>query len=344
MNAPRSCASCDQTGCAMNARHGVTELPAERAAFILDDIWPEYASMVAGIRRPADQLIAPGLVGRPGLARYAWPGAVEHRATVETARRHLTMRRVAKAPGGVRQRAYLDRDAKLGAALAGRIDYRARHLVIAQNWLVPLDRAGVLGGRSYDVLMNRYPFAEIHRLLDRTACEVGPSDTISDFRAPEVLVERETRLLAAARHIVTPHYGIGSLFPGQWTQLAWHRPPHGAANRGERTAYLGPSLSRNRPDIARRIALNLDQPLIVIGDSPGASAWEGVMVEHRSRGPGMFDDVDRLIHPATMTTQPRALLTALARGIVVCATPPCGLAPEDYKPLSGFPAAPHPSQ
>lgn len=333
---PRSCASCDQTGCAMNARHGVTDLPQERIAYLLDDVWPEYASMVASLLRPGDQLIAPGIFGKPRIARYAWPGKVEHRATRETAMRHWSMRRVANAPGGVRQRAYLAHDRALAAALARHIDYRARHLVVAQSWLTALDEAGVLGGRSYDVLMTRYPLGEVHRLLDRAAAEAGPSATVADFRAPEELVGREARLLDGARRIVTPHHGIGGLFPAQWIRLAWHRPDTVPERRGDRVAFFGPSLTRNRPDIARRLAETLADPLVVIGDSPDPGAWDGITVEHRRRGPDMFDGVGAILHPATMTIQPRSLLNAFAKGIRLYATPGCGLAPDDYRPIAHF--------
>jgi hypothetical protein len=102
--AVRSCATCDVTECGMNRRHGVEAAPAERSAFLLDDAWPEYASMVQASARAGDQLLAPGLLGRAALTRYGWPEPVEHRATLAAARRHLAMRRVAAAPGGVRQR------------------------------------------------------------------------------------------------------------------------------------------------------------------------------------------------------------------------------------------------
>ena len=71
--------------------------------------------------------------------------------------------------------------------------------------------------------MSRYPFGEIHRLLDLAGAEVGPSATIADFRASPELVEREATLLAHARRIVTPHHGIAALFGERSTLLAWHR-------------------------------------------------------------------------------------------------------------------------
>jgi hypothetical protein len=336
---PRSCASCGETGCAMNRKHGVDRLPPVRASWVLDEVWPEYASMAAAMRRPEDQLLAPGLMGaRPG--RYRWPGPAEHRATLATLRRHIAMRRVASAPGGVRQRAYLAHDRALALALARSIDYRAGHLVVAQAWLPGLDEAGVLGGRSFDVVMSRYPFAEIHRRLDAAAAELGGSATIADFRADPGLVARETELLARARRIVTPHHGLAALFPGRATRLAWHRPPAVAPTGGDRVAFLGPTIARQRPDLVRRLASGLDAPLILFGAMlEGPDYWDGVAIERRTFGPDWLDGIGAILHPATLTAQPRRLLEAAAAGVRIYATPECGLDPADYRPLAEFPGA-----
>jgi hypothetical protein len=334
--APRSCAGCDETGCAMNRRHRVDAPPAGRTAWVMDDVWPEYASMIAASLRPDDQLLAPGLLGaRP--ARYRWPEPARHAAALATARRHLAIRRVAKASGGVRQRAYLAADREVARALARKIDYRAGHLVVALAWLPWLDEAGMLGGRSFDVAMSRYPFAEIHRRLDQAAAEIGGSLTIADFRADANLVARESALLARARRIVTPHHDIAALFPEQAMRLAWHRPPAPAPVKGDRIAFLGPTIARQRPDVARALAAGIATPLIVFGDMlEGADSWEGLPVERRAFGPGWLDDIGTILHPATLTSQPRRLLQAYSAGVTVYATPASGLDPADYRPLGDF--------
>jgi len=337
--APRSCASCDETGCAMNRRHAVGAPAAARIAYVMDEVWPEYASMVAAALRPEDQLLAPGLWGaRP--ARYCWPGPAEHGAALATFSRHLAMRRVAKAPGGVRQRAYLVHDRAVARALARAIDWRAGHLVVAQAWLPWLDESGALGGRSFDVVMSRYPLAEIHRRLDAAAAETGESATIADFRADPELVEREAALLARARRIITPHHGLAALFPAQALPLAWHRPPPAPRSPGERTAFLGPTIARQRPDIVRALAGTLDEPLIVFGAMlEGAGFWDGVAIERRAFGPDWRDGLGAILHPATLTAEPRRLLEAAAAGITLYATPECGLDPADYRPIERFPGA-----
>ena len=334
----RSCASCDETGCAMHRPGTSWNSEAQRTAWLLDDVWPETASMVAAAFRSNDQLLAPGIVtGFPG--RYGWPVRVTRAAVAETISRHWAMRRVARASGAVRNRTYLEQDAAIARALAKAIDYRARHLVVAQGWLPWLGQAGALGGRSFDVVMSRYPFAEIHRLLDEAAAELGASATIADFRADPALVDAEADLLAQARRIITPHHGIAALFPGRAELLTWHRPAARERAAGNRVAFLGPTIARQRPDIARRLARSLDEPLVVFGSLIEGS-WEGLPIERRSMGPRWLDGIGAILHPATMTNQPRPLLEAVAGGVAVYATPTCGLAPGDYRPLESFPTGP----
>jgi hypothetical protein len=310
------------------------ERSTERAAWVLDDVWPESASLVAAFFGSGDQLIAPGIFGT-WPRRYHWPVHVERLAVLATARRHWLMRRVAKASGAVRQSSYLVQDRNVARELAKGIDYRARHLVVAQVWLPWLDELRVLGGRTFDVVMSRYPLGELHQLLDEAATQIGGSATIADFRAPSELVDHEARLLARARHIYTPHHGIASLFPGQAVQLSWHVPPAKSSRPGDRVAFLGPTIARQRPDMIKSLVAGLGQPLIVFGPEL-EPLWDGVPTELREKGPNWLDGIGTILHPATVTHEPRALLEARASGVALYATNTCGLNPSDYLPLNRF--------
>jgi hypothetical protein len=322
----------------MHRIHAVIEIPSERTAWVLDAVWPETASMVAARLQPGDQLLVPGLLG-PRPARYAWPAPAEHRAAIATFLRHLAMRFSAQARGAVRQRTYLTHDRRVARALAPAIDWRARHLVVAQSLLPWLDEAGVLGGRSFDVVMSRYPLAEIHARLDATARALGGSHTIVDFRADTALVAREMRLLERARRIVTPHPDIADLFAERALRLTWHRPTAVPRRPGRRTAFLGPTIARERPDIAARHAAALPEPLIVFGEIHEPAFWGQVRIERRKMDMHWLDDIGTLIHPATMTTQPRRLLEALRADVRVLATRSSGLEAGDYVPPDAWDGA-----
>lgn len=332
---PRSCVSCDEIACDMHKQLKALEIPADRAAWVLDNVWPETASVVAASFGTNDQLLAPGILGA-WPARYRWPIYCRHVAPAATARRHWAMRRASTAGGAVRQRAYLKHDRLVARRLARHIDYRARHLVVAQSWLPWLDEAGVLGGRSFDVVMSRYPFAEIHRLLDQAAGEIGESKTIADFRASNDLVAREAELLARARRVYTPHHGIAAMFPGRATLLSWHKPPQRPRRPGNRVAFLGPTIARQRPDVARRLAAAVTEPLVVFGATL-EPMWDALAIERREMGPNWLDGIGAILHPATLTHEPRALLEARAQGVAIYATGTCGLDPSDYRLLDQFP-------
>ena len=333
LHGPESCAGCNKTDCHLSFVSREIAPVDERTAFVLDEAWPEHRRFVEGQRREDDQMLRPGVYGKT-LGRYDWGGGREA-APLQTVFRHVAMRRVAKARGAVRQAAYLKADEGVAGALGRKIDYRARHVVVSQTLLPFLWRDGVLGGRSFDVLMTRYPLAEIHRRLDAVQARHPDSVTIGDFRAPEAVVLAEAEALAAARRVVTPHHDIAEGFGARALWLDWQMPAVRPRQAGERLAFLGPVVTRQGARDVREMARGLAEPLIVFGaELEGAGFWEGVAIDRRSFGPGWLDDIGAIVHPAVMTAAPRRLLEAVAHGVTVYAEPSCGLAPGQFRPLA----------
>ena len=331
-HAPHSCASCGVTGCRLSFASRDIAPVTERSAFVLDEAWPELRAYVGRLARPDDQVLMPGVFGR-ALPRYAW-GAGERAATLATLNRHALMHQVAKARGAVRQSAYLRADRSLAQALGKRIDYRAGHVVVSQTWLPFLWRDGVLGGRSFDVLMTRYPLADLHARLDRVATTCPDSRTIADFRAPADLVTAEAEALAAARKWVTPHHDIAERAGGRGLWLDWQKPGLKPRRAGERAAFLGPTAARQGAYVVREIARRLKTPLIVFGaDLEGPDFWQGVPIERRPMGANWLDDIGAILHPAAITHAPRRLIEAVAHGVTVYGEASCGLAPGQWQPI-----------
>ncbi len=338
MNAhsPESCATCRRADCHLSFVSRDIAPVGEMAAFVLDDAWPEHRRFVRGQVKPGDQVIAPGLPGLRLGGRYDWGGG-ERAGLWATAMRHLALRRVARARGAVRQAAYLRADERMARALARRIDYKARHLVVHQALLPFLWRDGVLGGRSFDVLMVRYPLADLHARLDAVFARHPDSPTIHDFRAPGSLVAAEAEALAAARRIVTPHHDIAEGFVERAVWLDWDRPAARPRGSSRRVAFLGPVITRQGAREVRDLARGLAEPLVVFGaELEGEGFWGDVAVERRTFAPGWLDDIAVLLHPAAVTNAPRCLLQAVAAGVTIHAHASCGLAPGDYLPVEAF--------
>ncbi|EGF89241.1 hypothetical protein ABI_45880 [Asticcacaulis biprosthecium C19] len=335
LHSPESCASCNKVDCHLSFASRDMAPVLATTAWVLDEMWPEHQAYLTDRAREDDQILRPGVFGA-ATARYAW-GRGQGVAGWATVLRHAAMKQVAKARGAVRQAAYLKADQAVAQAMAKRIDYRAQHVVVAQTLLPFLWRDGVLGGRSFDVLMTRYPLAEIHRRLDQMQAQHPDSTTIGDFRAPDSLLAAESAALAQARKVITPHHDIAESFQGRAVWLDWRNPELKLRRDGRRVAFIGPSITRQGAREVRELARGLPEPLIVFGaDLEGAGFWDGVAIERRAFGPGWMDDLGAILHPAAMTAAPRRLVEAQAHGITVYAQASCGLAPGKFRPLETF--------
>jgi hypothetical protein len=335
-HSPQSCATCANGDCRLSFVSRDIAPVAERTAFVLDEMWPELRDHVARVAKHDDQVLFPGLMGRT-LPRYGW-GRGQTAAGWETICRHVVMRQVARAAGAVRQPAYLGADRQLAAALARRIDYRAQHVVVSQTLLPWLWRDGALGGRSFDVLMTRYPLHDLQARLDAIAARWPHSPTIADFRAPDALVVDEAEALKAARRVVSPHHHIAEMFGDRALWLDWRRPAVRPRRTGDRVAFLGPAIARQGAYAVREMAAGLKSPLIVFGaDLEGAEFWRGVDIERRTMGADWLDDIGAILHPAAVTHAPRRLIEAAAHGVEIYADATCGLAPGQFLPWPAFP-------
>ncbi len=332
---PESCATCANADCRLSFVSRDVAPVAEHTAFVLDEMWPELRDYVGRVAKAGDQVLFPGLLGRT-LPRYDW-GRGRTAGGIATLRRHVIMRQVARAAGGVRQPAYLEADRRLAAALARQIDYRARHLVVSQTLLPWLWREGILGGRSFDVLMTRYPLGDLQTRLDAVAARYPQSPTIADFRAPDAVVDEEAEALDAARRLVSPHHHIAETFADRAVWLDWQTPALRPRRAGDRVAFLGPAIARQGAYEVRNMAAGLKAPLLVFGaDLEGTDFWRGIAIERRTMGPGWLDDLGTILHPAVVTHAPRRLVEAAVHGVAVHAEVTCGLAPAQFQPLSSF--------
>lgn len=325
-HAAQSCDTCNEVDCFRHIMPDATlgAAPAERTAFIVDGATPEFAAYVARQRRQGDVLALP-MTGR----RYAWPSdgfATVLSAPLATLRRSLESRRLADQ-GAARQRALLAHAERLALALARRLPPEVTELVVAQPLLPFLWRNGDLGGRRVTVLMSRLPLDLLQARLDAAAALHPDSPTLRDFRAPADLVTAEREALDYAERIVTPHAEIAASFD-KAQLLPWHVPPAAATATTtapiHRVAFVGPTLGRKGAYEMRAAARALKLDLLVPRrDLEAPDFWSGLAV---TRGAPLQGQI--VVQPAFAEENPRPLLTALARGRQVIATPACGLPPQ----------------
>jgi hypothetical protein len=326
------CGSCNQTGC---HRHETKSVAAEgRAAFLVDEAWPEFRAYVSAQRRDRDLLGIPLDGKRWNRPRYGWETvgfAAVDAATWQTLSRAVLARKAAKT-NGKRVAVQLQGAEAVAKQLGCALTPDVTEVTVAQSLLPFLWRAGKLDGRRFTVLMTRAPMAVLQARLDRAAVAHTERATLGDFRAPDWLTAAETEALAAAERIVTPHAEVAALFPRRAVLLDWQMPAVArgdAAPASRRIVFPGPSVARKGAYELREAARRLDFEVVLLGSElEGADFWQGVRTLRVPQSSGdWLKDVAAVVQPALIEEQPRLLLRALAAGIPVITTPACGILP-----------------
>ena len=175
-------------------------------------------------------------------------------------------------------------DEALARHYARRLPFTATHLVISQTLLPFLWRDGVLGGRSFDVLMTRLPLEALQTTLDRAAQAWPMSPTLADFRAEPALLAAERDALAAARYWITPHSKIARL-AGAKAREARLAPAHlwSSRNANDGAVFFPAStLGRKGAYELREVARDLDLTLALGGGIlEDNEFWNGVTAGFR---------------------------------------------------------------
>jgi hypothetical protein len=329
-----SCHSCGMEACFRHrdlAAKPNTPLPQGRTAFLVDEKTPEFARYLEETHRSDDLLGIPLDGLRWKRPQYAWQQegyAQVTTATAETLARAFAARRLGRY-GAARLQAQLDGAETLARRFAHALTTDVNHLCVSQTLLPFLWREGYLGGRTFDVLMTRLPLETLHHRLE-AAAEAHPerAGTLTEFRAPQWLVEAEAAALAAANRLITPHREIAAQFPGHALPLDWSLPIAKPTTWGNAIAFPGPTAARKGAYELREVARACDLEVVLLGNElEGEDFWKGVRTRRATPASGQnwLEGVGVVVQPALLEDRPRLLLTALAAGIPVIATPACGL-------------------
>lgn len=317
-----SCGLCERTDCLL---HQPRPMATVRAAFLVDEVWPEFDTYLGEQRGKPDLLFLPMKGGkRPA---YAWDTngwTVVKDAPWATLRRSLAARRLV-AQGAERQRARQKGFEELAESYGRQLPFDVTHLTVTLDLLPFLWQRGYLGGRTYDVLMTRHPIAELQKRLD-AALKLHPDrPLLGDFRASEALIRAESEALKGARRLITPHSDVAKGDPRRFG-LAWKLPKAPTWLPGDAIAFCGPTTARKGAYELRDAIRELGLPLVRLGrDIEGKHFWDGLDVRRPAPGKSWLEGVAAVVQPAVIEDRPRRLLEAIAAGCPVFATEACGV-------------------
>jgi hypothetical protein len=320
-----SCYTCHHTLCARHHESAAGTGP-RKTAYLVDEYQPEFDTYIGEHMGAADQLFMPfARDGRPGWRRQGFEKVrsfslfrLERTARLRWAAfRGMT---VAKAHFGIAE--------TLAKIYQKHIGYDVEHLCVAQTLLPHLWRAGVLGGRTFDVLMQRVPIHVLQQHLDNAVRCYPQSATLAEFRAPRWFAAAEEEALGAARTLITPHPQIAALFRNP-TRLPWQMPAATALSGNQErdlVVFLGPTLARKGAYAVRDAVRKIGFPLTIVGsDLEERDFWKGLPVTRVSLQHLAWERVHTVVQPALFEYWPRQLLRAHAAGSRLVISPFCGL-------------------
>jgi hypothetical protein len=327
------CHTCGVTSCFRHPSANKGYAPASgHSAFLLDGRWPEFDTWCGRHARPGDRWFTPLDGKRWSKPNYAWspPAAIPaYHATWKTLVRSWRQRKL-PGQGAVRQRFLLEAQRQLALELAGRIDPQARHLVVSQTLLPHLWRAGHLGGRTFDVLVNRWPMTDLQARLDAAAALHPGAATLTDFRADPKMVQAGSAALAAAARLVTPHRAIAESFGSRAILLDWETPtekPRETMPSEVRWFFPASPLGRKGIHEVAGAARDVGGMVLVLGRAREDGEDPLAGISYRPASVADLSNCTALLIPAWVEHEPRLALRALAQGIPVIASRACGLSP-----------------
>lgn len=325
------CLTCNVVSCFRNPRAVAAHGPsAGHTAFLLDGRWPEFDDWCVNHSHEGDYWISPMNGKKWKKSNYAWSPPPSSRAKYCTFRTLWNSWKQRRLPsqGAVRQRFLLDSQKDLAKAVAQHLDPLARHLIISQTLLPYLQLSGHLGGRTYDVLVNRWPMHELHRRLDEAGAKQPASDTLVDFRADAVLVEAERRALEGAARIITPHRGIATYFGSKTILLDWKIPAvENQPQKVDGPKWFFPASALGRKGIweLAQVLPKVGGELLVLGRAKEGTSNPLDVLNWRKGDIKEISECTAVVIPAWIEHEPRLALKALAMGVPVIASSACGL-------------------
>lgn len=325
------CYSCGNTACFKHPERNSEKKEKAITTYILDEKWPEFDNYISSIKEKSDVFILPLKPNKIiKTNRYSWNSALQNQikyAKFQGFRRAIELRYFSKNKNPFELSLKLDE--KLAKSMSEKIPIASTHLVVSQNLLPFLYESGVLGGRTFDVLMNRLPIGKLHERLDFAHSKYAESPTLKDFRAPEKLIELENKALTKAHKIISPHTEIEKIFWNKTIKLDWQIPESSntSISKGNKILFPASAVGRKGAYEIKKLAKEFNLDLVILGNAvENDNFWEDVKTEKFN---GDYDEIGLMIYPAYVENQPRQILKAISKGIPVITTDACGISAQE---------------
>lgn len=329
-NKLNDCYSCGNLACFKHPNKSSVKQDGAMTTFILDEKWLEFDDYIASISTESDVYIVPLKKNKLiKTDRYSWTTSKSNNikaTTFQGVHRALKLRYATRKSNVFELSLQLDK--QLAQAAAKKIPIESTHLIIAQNLLPFIFETGVLGGRTFDVLMTRLPIEKLHERLDFAHSKYPNSPILKDFRASYDLIALENKALTKARKVITAHSEIADIFKNKVEKLNWKiKETSNEKPTGTKILFPASALGRKGAYEMRKLAQELNLDLTCFGGvSEKENFWGDFKVDKFN---GDFSQIALVVYPTYIENNPRQLIKAISKGIPIITTTASGLDASD---------------
>ncbi|MDM1061577.1 VanW family protein [Empedobacter falsenii] len=356
------CYSCGNDSCHQHEDQSHKNQQIKTTAYILDEKWPEYDKYISKNINENDRFIfSMKKIFFIKTNRYNWSFSShkDSKTTLLSGIYRALKLRFSKNKNPFELSLQLDE--KIANSASKLIPIESTHLVISQNLLPFIYKKGMLGGRTFDVLMTRLPIETLHERLDYSHFIYPESKTLKDFRANKNLIDLENNALNKAQKIISPHTDIQKMFQHKIVKLDWNIEQNLNQKTGNKILFSASAVGRKGAYEMRKLAKELNLQLVILGRNLEMdNFWQNIQIEKFSEN---YDEIGLIIYPTIIENQPRQPIKAVSYGIPIITTTACGLQDsenvkvvklndynslkkevENYLSIGKFSSAPHSDQ
>lgn len=322
-----NCYSCGVTSCPKNVTIKETDIKYGKTAFCLDVSQSELDGYVNSVYQKGDYILNVVNGSKTGKKAYTWSIQKGNKTSTFNWRAFMRSRAVKKTKtGGSLQAILFQEDERIAQRMANEIPFDASHIVVSQNLLVHFYKLGVLGGRTYDVLMERHAYMDIQAKLDDAFDKHPNSSTLKDFRVDNNQARLEAAALKGANNLVTNHLEINQLWPNSKYISRVIKTGDMKSETIKTIVFGGPLLARKGIIEFTQAVRGMNVTLIA---PQGVAESDIIKSQFSQLGQNWLEVADLVVLPAYIEHKSTMLIKAIENGIPVIVSSACGLESND---------------